>query len=140
MWQVVKTGEPTSEDQIPVRHGDIIQLRHVQTNRLLMTHDVASPLLPTNTEFTTVDDEQTEKHEDTLFELRFDVLDLGLQWQSHLIPFQLIHVSTGVALFSQNKRWPEWADHMYDVNGNKKLIDRGNRWFVHDVIGRKREL
>lgn len=139
MWQVLKT-DASSEELTPVRHGDIIQLRHVKTDRLLMTHDVASPLLPTNTEYTTVPDDQLDRYNDTLFEVRFDSLELGTQWQSHMTPFQLIHVPTGVALFSQNKKWPEWAGYKYDVNGNKRLIDRGNRWIVHDVIGRKRKL
>ncbi|GAB5591503.1 Dolichyl-phosphate-mannose--protein mannosyltransferase 4 [Umbelopsis nana] len=136
VWQVLKT-DASSEELTPVRHGDIIQLRHIKTDRLLMTHDVASPLLPTNTEYTTVPDDQLDRYNDTLFEVRFDSLELGTQWQSHMTPFQLIHVPTGVALFSQNKKWPEWAGYKYDVNGNKRLIDRGNRWIVHDVIGRK---
>jgi dolichyl-phosphate-mannose--protein O-mannosyl transferase len=136
----LQTGDQISDELTPVRHGDIIQLRHVKTNRLLLTHDVASPLLPTNTEFTTVEEGDADKYEDTLFELRFDTLDLGQQWQSHMIHFQLIHVPTGVSLFSQTKKWPAWGGFMHDVNGNKKIIDRANRWIVNEVVGRKRRL
>jgi dolichyl-phosphate-mannose-protein mannosyltransferase len=140
IWQVLQSGDSISDQLTPVRHGDIIQLRHVKTGRLLMTHDVASPLLPTNTEFTTAEEGDEEKYEDTLFELRFDVLDLGRQWQSQMIHFQLIHVPTGVSMFSQTKKWPEWGGFKHDVNGNKKIIDRANRWIVKDVIGRERKL
>ncbi|CAO3677697.1 unnamed protein product [Umbelopsis ramanniana] len=137
IWQVLQTGDNISGQLTPVRHGDIIQLRHIKTDRLLMTHDVASPLLPTNTEFTTAEEGDAEKYEDTLFELRFDVLDLGRQLQSQMIHFQLIHVPTGVSMFSQTKKWPEWGGFKHDLNGNKKIIDRANRWIVKDVIGRE---
>jgi dolichyl-phosphate-mannose-protein mannosyltransferase len=136
----LQTGDNISGQLTPVRHGDIIQLRHIKTDRLLMTHDVASPLLATNTEFTTAEEGDAEKYEDTLFELRFDVLDLGRQLQSQMIHFQLIHVPTGVSMFSQTKKWPEWGGYKHDLNGNKKIIDRANRWIVKDVIGREREL
>ncbi|KAM3586300.1 Dolichyl-phosphate-mannose--protein mannosyltransferase 4 [Umbelopsis sp. WA50703] len=141
VWQVLRTGQNAEDDQLtPVQHGDIVQLRHIETDRLLMTHDVASPLISTNTEFTTVDDSQVETHyQNTLFELQFDELDLGTKWQTHVITFQLIHVDTRVSMYSRSKKWPEWAGYKHDVNGNKKMMDRGNRWIVNEVIGRTAE-
>jgi dolichyl-phosphate-mannose-protein mannosyltransferase len=54
MWQIVPTKalSETGRGRI-VRHNDVIQLLHVTTDTYLLTYDVASPLMPTNQEFTT---------------------------------------------------------------------------------------
>ncbi|KAI9440744.1 glycosyltransferase family 39 protein [Lactarius indigo] len=54
-WQIIPTKAlpETGRGRI-VRHGDVIQLLHVSTQTYLLTHDVASPLMPTNQEFTTL--------------------------------------------------------------------------------------
>jgi len=48
-WQIIPTKAlpETGRGRI-VRHEDVIQLLHVNTETYLLTHDVASPLMPTN--------------------------------------------------------------------------------------------
>ena len=53
-----------------MRHEDVIQLLHVNTQTYLMTHDVASPLMPTNEEFTTWAKDDFSRYNDTLFQVR----------------------------------------------------------------------
>ena len=57
-----------------IKNGDIVQLKHILTNTILLTHDVASPMMPTNQEFTTVSQELADgdRHADTLFEIKIE--------------------------------------------------------------------
>ncbi len=52
-----------------MNHDDVVQLLHVSTQTLLSTHDVASPLMPTNQEFTTQSKENPSNYNDTLFQM-----------------------------------------------------------------------
>ena len=87
IWKVLP-GIPTAihdTESIPVQNGDLIRLLHVNSDTVLLTHDVASPSMPTNEEFTTdeFDDENSKtaitdpglrvskRHNETVFQLTF---------------------------------------------------------------------
>ncbi|RXK42248.1 dolichyl-phosphate-mannose-protein mannosyltransferase [Tremella mesenterica] len=134
-WQILPTKEiPDSGRGRVVRHNDIIQLRHINSDTLLLTHDVASPLMPTNQEFTTVVPEDEERHNDTLFQLNLIDAHSGEPWRSLSGHFKLIHVPTKVLLWTHAKALPEWAFGQQEVNGNKNMQDRTTAWFVEDII------
>ncbi|KAG8902034.1 hypothetical protein FRB99_004858 [Tulasnella sp. 403] len=135
-WQIVPTKAlPATGRGRIVRHRDQIQLLHVKTQTLLMTHDVASPLMPTNQEFTTwVPDEENTEYQNTLFIV--DVLDANDDdpWKSKSGHFRLIHVPTKVALWTHAKALPEWAFRQQEINGNKNAQDRTATWFIDQII------
>ena len=134
-WQILPTKElpPTGRGRI-VRHDDTIQLRHLGTDTILLTHDVASPLMATNQEFTTVSKDDTERYNDTLFKL--DVVDAhdGEAWKSKSGHFRLIHVPTRVLLWTHSGVLPDWAFGQNEVNGNKNALDRTTTWFVDEIL------
>jgi dolichyl-phosphate-mannose-protein mannosyltransferase len=70
-WRIVPTKAlpETGRGRI-VRNDDIIQLLHASTQSYLLTHDVASPTMPTNQEFTTWPRDDHSRHNDTLFQLK----------------------------------------------------------------------
>ena len=69
-WQIIPTKAiPENGRGRIVRHSDVIQLLHVSTDTYLLTHDVASPLMPTNQEFTTWPRDDISRYNDTLFHL-----------------------------------------------------------------------
>jgi len=134
-WQVVPTISlpPSGRGRI-VRHLDVVQLLHVSTQTYLMTHDVASPLMPTNQEFTTWPKDDDSRHNDTLFELHLINADDGESWKSKSGHFRLVHVPTKVALWTYTGALPDWAFKQQEVNGNKNAQDRTATWFVEEII------
>jgi dolichyl-phosphate-mannose-protein mannosyltransferase len=134
-WQVVPTKAlpETGRGRI-VRHNDVIQLLHVTTDTYLLTHDVASPLMPTNQEFTTWPRDDLSRYNDTLFQLTLNGAHEGEAVRSKSGYFRLVHVPTRVSLWSHRDQLPDWAFKQQEVNGDKNTADRGNIWYVDEII------
>ncbi|KAG8928634.1 hypothetical protein FRC03_012092 [Tulasnella sp. 419] len=136
-WQIIPTKAlPATGRGRIVRHMDTIQLLHVKTQSYLLTHDVASPLMPTNQEFTTyVPDEENTGYQNTLFTVEINEGHEGETWRSKSGHFRLVHVPTRVALWTHAKALPEWAFKQQEINGNKNSQDRTATWYIDDIIG-----
>ncbi|KAG2215490.1 hypothetical protein INT45_012085 [Circinella minor] len=132
-WRIKPTKEISKDKRVPVRHNDIIQLEHVSTETNLLTHDVASPLLATNEEVTTV--EQDKQYNETLFKVVLDDHNNGNIWSTHMKLVKLMHVDTKVAIWTRDKTLPEWGLGQQDVNGNKNTQDRSNFWMATEIKG-----
>ncbi|WVQ84065.1 hypothetical protein IAT38_006210 [Cryptococcus sp. DSM 104549] len=134
-WQVIPTKEiPETGRGRVVRHNDVIQLLHVNTQTLLLTHDVASPLMPTNQEFTTLSPDNQDRVNDTMFKVLINDAHDGEAWKSLSGHFKLQHVPTKVVLWTHAKALPDWAYKQQEVNGNKNQQDRTTNWFVDEII------
>lgn len=136
-WQILP-GTPTPEltqEGKPVLNGDVVKLRHIVTDTVLLTHDVASPFYPTNQEFTTVplDLAAGDRHNDTLFEIRMEQGKTGQPFRSHSGQFKLIHFPTKVAMWTHTTPLPEWAFKQAEINGNKNVQQSSNIWYVDDI-------
>ncbi|GBE86447.1 O-mannosyltransferase [Sparassis latifolia] len=134
-WQIIPTKAlpETGRGRI-VRHDDVIQLLHVNTQSYLLTHDVASPLMPTNEEFTTWPKDDLSRYNDTQFELRIVDGHEGDSWKSKSGHFRLIHVPTKVAMWTHSKQLPEWAFSQQEINGNKNVNDKTAVWFIDNIV------
>jgi dolichyl-phosphate-mannose-protein mannosyltransferase len=119
----------------PVLNGDVIKLHHVQTNTDLLSHDVASPYYPTNQEFTTIsmDKSYGERHNDTLFEIKFDHGKPNQELKTLAAHFRLLHMPSKVAMWTHTKPLPEWAFKQQEINGNKNVAQTSNIWFIEDI-------
>jgi dolichyl-phosphate-mannose-protein mannosyltransferase len=134
-WQILPTKDiPETGRGRVVRHSDVIQLKHIVTETLLMTHDVASPLMPTNQEFTTVGVDVEDRRNDTLFQLQISDANDGTAWKSLSGHFKLQHLPTKVLLWTHPKALPEWAYGQQEVNGNKNQQDKTTFWYVDDIL------
>ncbi|KAL2444323.1 Dolichyl-phosphate-mannose-protein mannosyltransferase 4 [Exophiala dermatitidis] len=136
-WQILP-GTPnidTTETDRPVLNGDLVKLRHVVTDTILLTHDVASPYYPTNQEFTTVAPELAagERHNDTLFEIRMEQGKKGAPFKTMSGQFKLIHYPSKVAMWTHTTPLPEWAFKQAEINGNKNAQQTSNIWFAEDI-------
>jgi dolichyl-phosphate-mannose-protein mannosyltransferase len=136
-WQILPS-HPFPEDEHlghAVKNNDVVQLRHLVTDTILLTHDVASPYYPTNQEFTTVplDEAAGERHNDTLFEIRLEQGKPGQQFKSMSGHFKLIHYPTKVAMWTHTTPLPEWAYKQAEINGNKNVQQTSNVWYVDEV-------
>ena len=134
-WQIIPTKAlpETGRGRI-VRHEDIVQLLHVSTQTLLLTHDVASPTMPTNEEFTTWARDDHTRHNDTLFHLRLADSHAGGAWKTKSGLFKLVHVPTKVAMWTFPGPLPEWAFKQQEINGNKNLNDKSALWYADEIV------
>lgn len=134
-WQIVPTKAlPEAGRGRAVHHDDVIQLLHVNTQTLLLTHDVASPLMPTNQEFTTWPKDDHSRHNDTLFILHLVDGNPGDVWKSKSSHFRLVHVPTKVSMWTHSKQLPDWGFQQQEINGNKNPTDKSAAWFVNDIV------
>ena len=143
-WELFPTKALPEEavgSEAAVRNGDIIRLLHVNTASFLMAHDVASPLMPTNEEFTTWPHNDTTRYNDTLFEVQIDGAD-GTQavWKSKSSWFRLVHVATRVSMWTHTEALPEWGFKQQEINGNKNALDKSALWYVDDIFPDESEL
>jgi dolichyl-phosphate-mannose-protein mannosyltransferase len=134
-WQILPPQIDGDSPARPVKNGDVVQLRHLVTDTMLLTHDVASPFFPTNQEFTTVSRELAagERHNDTLFEIRIEQGKAGQQFKSMSSHFKLVHYPTKVAMWTHTTPLPDWGYKQAEINGNKNVQQGSNVWFVEEI-------
>ncbi|KAJ7658107.1 glycosyltransferase family 39 protein [Mycena rosella] len=139
-WQIIPTKAlPETGRARYVRHGDLIQLLHVNTQTYLLTHDVASPLMPTNQEFTTWPKDDHTRHNDTLFHLNINEGHDGEVVKSKSGHFRLVHGPTKVSMWTHAKQLPEWAFKQQEINGNKGATEKSATWFIEDIMASEDE-
>lgn len=118
------------------RHKDEFYLQHFATGKRLLTHDVASPLTPTNQEVTCVN--ATERVPETVWRVELtDDKDLDKPIHSIDSKIRLVHNVTGVGLHMHKGKYGTWGFEQFEVNGNKHSSDKTNTWIVDSVSGDK---
>lgn len=133
-WQIM----PASDDKQmgrKVKNNEVIRLRHVGTDTVLLSHDVASPFYPTNQEFTTVSQEDAagSRINDTLFEIRIENGKADQEFKTIASYFKLIHYPSKVAMWTHSKPLPDWGSRQQEINGNKQIAPSSNIWLVEDI-------
>jgi dolichyl-phosphate-mannose-protein mannosyltransferase len=136
-WQILPTVTLPENNGLghKVKNGDIVQLCHLGTDTILLTHDVASPFYPTNQEFTTVSQELAngDRRGDTLFEIKIENGNEGQEFRTMASHFKLIHVPTRVAMWTHTTPLPEWGFGQAEINGNKNILQSSNIWYTEDI-------
>ncbi|TKA79753.1 hypothetical protein B0A49_00567 [Cryomyces minteri] len=134
-WQILPATEMANEAGHRVKTGDLVRLRHLVTDTMLLTHDVASPYHPTNQEFTAVPLEEAngERFNDTLFEIRIENGKAGQDFKSMASHFKLVHHPTKVAMWTHTTPLPDWAYKQAEINGNKNVQQSSNIWYVEEI-------
>ncbi|KAH7163155.1 family 39 glycosyltransferase [Dactylonectria estremocensis] len=133
-WEIL----PANDDKQTgrnVKNHDLVRLRHLGTNMVLLSHDVASPWFPTNQEFTAVTPEEAfgKRENDTLFEIRIEHGKKNQVFKSVSGHFKLIHNPSKVAMWTHTKPLPEWGYKQQEINGNKQIPPSSNIWVVEDI-------
>lgn len=133
-WQIL----PLKDDNFlgnHVKNNDLVRLRHITTNTMLLSHDVASPYYPTNQEFTTVSmaEAQDQRFNDTIFEIRIENGKHGQEFKTLSGHFKLIHNPSKVAMWTHTTPLPEWGYSQQEINGNKNLQQSSNLWYVEEI-------
>lgn len=150
LWQILHaTADRPSVpgEKIAIKNGDEVRLRHVGTGRLLITHDVASPLTKTNMEVTMVDEDTGEgqdgdedegrANEEKRREWSVWIVDIktgGDTLKAHSCQFRLKSRAHGVFLTNWQQALPKWGFHQREVNGDKRGVAEGCKWVVSEVV------
>ncbi|KAG9238261.1 glycosyltransferase family 39 protein [Amylocarpus encephaloides] len=133
-WQILPASGEEVQGRV-VKNNDIVRLRHVVTNGVLLSHDVASPYYPTNQEFTVINMEEGngDRFNDTLFEIRIENGKPHQEFKSLSGQFKLLHFPSKVAMWTHTTPLPDWAYKQQEINGNKNLGQSSNIWFVDEI-------
>lgn len=118
---------------------DVVRLRHVGTGGFLLTHDVASPLLSTNEEFTIAHgDDAVAKFNETLFKIKSAEASNANKrklCKTKASVIKVLHVDTVVAMWTHNDQLlPDWGFKHQEVSGNKKVQSGDNIWTIDDIV------
>ncbi|KAJ2704944.1 Dolichyl-phosphate-mannose--protein mannosyltransferase 4, partial [Coemansia spiralis] len=125
-------------DRWAVHNMDLVRLEHVATGADLRTHDVASPMTPTNMEITTVALNDTAAAADAVWQIRIDGTKSNstrLQTSSSFI--RIVSERHGVAMWTHKKALPAWGQGHQEINGNKKPAEKSALWTVPQIRGRE---
>ncbi|KAK9421082.1 putative Dolichyl-phosphate-mannose--protein mannosyltransferase [Seiridium unicorne] len=133
-WQILPLDGNEEAGRV-VKNHDLVRLRHVGTDSILLSHDVASPYYPTNQEFTTVSvaDALGDRKEDSLFEVRIENGKNGQEFKSIASHFKFIHNPSKVAMWTHETPLPDWGHRQQEINGNKQITPSSNVWLVEDI-------
>uniref|UniRef100_I3M3G5 Dolichyl-phosphate-mannose--protein mannosyltransferase n=2 Tax=Ictidomys tridecemlineatus TaxID=43179 RepID=I3M3G5_ICTTR len=104
----------------PVRHGDVVQLVHGMTARLLNTHDVAAPLSPHAQEVSCYIDYNISMPAQNLW--RLDIVNRESDrevWKTILSEVRFVHVNTSAILKLSGAHLPDWGFWQLEVVGEK---------------------
>ncbi|XP_076784601.1 protein O-mannosyl-transferase 1 isoform X2 [Arvicanthis niloticus] len=104
----------------PVRHGDIVQLVHGMTTRLLNTHDVAAPLSSRSQEISCYIDYNISMPAQNLWKL--DIVNRESNqdtWKTILSEVRFVHVNTSAILKLSGAHLPDWGFRQLEVVGEK---------------------
>jgi len=134
-WEILPAANFEAKKGAKVINSDLVRLRHVGTDTVLLTHDVASPYHPTNQEFTAVpqDAASGDRFNDTIFEIKIEHGKGGQEFKTMAGQFKLIHHPSKVAMWTHTTPLPEWAFKQAEINGNKNTVQASNVWFVESI-------
>lgn len=127
----------------PVRHGDVVQLVHGMTTRLLNTHDVAAPLSPHAQEVSCYVDYNISMPAQSLW--RLDVVNRESDaetWKTILSEVRFVHVNTSAILKLSGAHLPDWGFRQLEVVGEKlsRGLHESTVWTVEEHrYGRSQE-
>jgi dolichyl-phosphate-mannose-protein mannosyltransferase len=135
-WEIQPAENYETKKGQKVLNSEVIRLKHVGTDTVLLTHDVASPYYPTNQEFTTVTQDLADgdRFNDTLFEVKIENGKPNQEFKTMAGQFKLIHMPTKVAMWTHTSPLPDWAYKQAEINGNKNSQQASNIWYVESII------
>ncbi|GCB64875.1 hypothetical protein scyTo_0009885 [Scyliorhinus torazame] len=138
-WWIVK--DPGKQELVvsnpprPVRHGDIVQLVHGMTARLLNTHDVAAPMSPHWQEISCYVDYNVSMPSQNLWKVEIVNRDANEEvWKTILSEVKLLHVNTSAVLKLSGTALPDWGYRQLEIVGDKSsnVYHQNMAWNVEE--------
>ncbi|XP_047238012.1 protein O-mannosyl-transferase 1 isoform X3 [Girardinichthys multiradiatus] len=138
-WWIIK--DPGRQELVvdtpprPIRHGDVIQLVHGMTSRLLNSHDVAAPMSPHAQEVSGYIDFNVSMAAQNLWRVDINNREAESEvWKTILSEVRLVHVNTSAVLKLSGVPLPDWGFRQLEVVAEK--LPKGHRsslsWTVEE--------
>lgn len=136
-WWVVKRPHidelVVSEPHDKIKNGDIIQLVHGSTGRLLNSHDVASSMSPYSQEVSCYVDHNISMHAQNVWQVRLkNPQDTNNHWHTIDSEVQLVHLNSSLALKFSGRQLPDWGFHQHEIVADKDLKSLDTIWNVEE--------
>ncbi|XP_033647476.1 protein O-mannosyl-transferase 1-like [Asterias rubens] len=136
-WWIVKDPKSSyigvTDTPKQIKHGDIIQLVHGRTTRLLNSHDVAAPVSPNFMEVSGYINYNISIPEQSLWKVIISNIDTeGDTWKAVSSHVRLIHVNTSQAIRMTNKLLGEWGFYQHEVATDRILQQDDTVWNVEE--------
>ena len=118
--------------RLPVKNGDRIRLKHIATNKYLITHNIPCPVSGSNQEVTaiSINDETDPNYNQTLW--RIEIKKGQKQLYSGITHFKLIHEATGCLLYTTGDSLPEWANKQIEISAG--FFEDDKAWWLVDKV------
>ena len=113
--------------RVPVRNGDLVRLKHAETKKYLMTHNVASPMTTSNQEVTATDAE--DKYGKTLWKVNIKTTGLF----GELTELELENMDSQTLLMTHKESLPDWGWKQREINAGKDKKKFAYTWTVKVV-------
>lgn len=128
---VVSEVSPSSVDRI--KDGDLVQLVHGLTGRLLNSHDVAAAMSPYSQEVSCYVDHNISMPAQNVWQVKLhNARDTGGYWHTINSQLQLLHLNSSLALRFTGRQLPEWGFHQHEVVADKELKHEDTIWNVEE--------
>lgn len=116
-------------EKIQIQDGEIVRLKHIKTDKFLLTHDVASPLTKHLQEVACfeINNENDTYYNHSLWRLKVTKGDSKLFSNANY--FRLEHVLTKCNLNNFQKALPSWGYSQLEINSGK-LQSPSTEWMI----------
>ena len=136
-WWIIK--KPKYDDVVvyePLERivdGDVIQIVHGMTGRLLNSHDVAAPMSPQHQEVSCYIDYNISMPSQNLWKVHLiNSEETGGVWHTIRSLVHLIHVNSSQALKFSGKQLPDWGFNQHEVVTDRLLDQEDTVWNVEE--------
>jgi len=116
-----------------IKDGDVVQLVHGMSGRLLNSHDVAAPMSPHNQEVSCYIDYNISMPSQNLWKVHLlNPQDTGGNWHTIRSFVQLIHLNSSQVLKMSGRQLPDWGFNQHEVVTDRVLGQEDTVWNVEE--------
>lgn len=116
-----------------IRNGDVIQLVHGMTGRLLNSHDVAAPMSPQHQEVSCYIDYNISMPSQNLWKVHLlNPEETGGNWHTIRSIVNLVHLNSSQALKFSGKQLPDWGFNQHEVVTDRVINQEDTVWNVEE--------
>ncbi|XP_022104921.1 protein O-mannosyl-transferase 1-like isoform X1 [Acanthaster planci] len=136
-WWIIKNPGSSfigvSDPPKQIKNGDIVQLVHGKTGRVLNSHDVAAPVLPHFMEVSGYIDYNISMPEQSLWKVAIVNAETeGETWKAVSSHVRFLHVNTSQYLRVTGQQLPDWGFYQYEMATDRDVHQDDNVWNVEE--------
>lgn len=136
-WWIIKRPHKdelmVTEPYDKIKDGDLVQLVHGLTGKMLNSHDVASSMSPYSQEVSCYVDHNISMPAQNVWQVRLmNSQETNGHWHTINSRLQLIHLNSSLALRYSGRQLPDWGFHQHEIVADKELKNDDTQWNVEE--------